>query len=51
MSMRGYIMFVVNSVYGKKMDANELCLWDIEKMVKYCRGYFKVSKFAVLEAV
>jgi len=28
----------------EKMDAGELCLWDIEKMVKHCRGYFKVSK-------
>jgi len=26
------------------MDADELCLRDIEKMVKHCRGYFKVSK-------
>jgi len=28
----------------EKMDVGELCLWDIEKMVKHCRGYFKVSK-------
>jgi len=28
----------------EKMDVDELCLWDIEKMVKACRCYFKVSK-------
>ena len=26
------------------MDVDQLCLWDIEKMAKSCRGYFKVSK-------
>jgi len=28
----------------EKMDVDQLCLWDIEKMGKRCRGYFKVSK-------
>ena len=36
-------------VYGEfcvweKMDVDQLCLWDIKKMAKRCRGYFKVSK-------
>jgi len=28
----------------EKMDVDQLCLWDIEKMAKRCRGYFKVFK-------
>ena len=28
----------------EKMDADELCFRDIEKMVKASKGYFKVSK-------
>jgi hypothetical protein len=28
---------------------DELCLWDIEKMVKHCSGYFKVSKLWYLK--
>ena len=31
------------------MDVDELCLWDIEKMVNHCRGYFKVSKLWYLK--
>jgi len=29
MSIGDGIMFAVNFVFGEKMDANELCLWDI----------------------
>jgi len=32
------------------MGVDELCLWDIEKMVKKCRGYFKVSKMWYLKS-
>lgn len=42
-------MFMGNSVFGK-MNVNELCLRDIEKMVKYCIGYFKVSKMWYLKS-
>lgn len=28
----------------EKLAVDVLSLWDIEKMVKHCRGYFKVSK-------
>ena len=33
----------------EKIGVDELCLWDIEKMVKHCRGYFKVSKMWYLK--
>jgi len=33
----------------EKMGVDELCLWDIKKMVKQCRGYFKVSKMWYLK--
>ena len=33
----------------EKMGVDVLCLWDIEKMVKHCRGYFKVSKIWYLK--
>jgi hypothetical protein len=33
----------------EKMYVDELCLWDIEKMVKRCRSYFKVSKLGYMK--
>jgi len=33
----------------EKMDVDELCLWDIENMVKHCRSYFKISKLWYLK--
>ncbi|AES63297.2 hypothetical protein MTR_2g007200 [Medicago truncatula] len=33
----------------EKMGVDEVCLWDIEKMVKKCSGYLKVSKMWYLK--
>lgn len=33
----------------EKIYVDELCLWDIEKMVKHCKSYFKVSKLGYMK--